>query len=281
MRRVAVAAAVALLVAGARADAETRLSSSARNSLNQTISLSYSVTGIGLSVLSAEFAIKFARDHYQATSVVKTEGIAGLLMASRWDTRAEGAITATGLRPATYRSDVSTSRGRGAVEVAWEENAFRVSALPSNKPDRIAKLREALTIDIPDPLTGVITTALFSASKPCTGSQRVFDGRRIYDLTFRLDGGLETVSGPNYKGPAYRCSVKHTPVAGQPADELADERRRPSPHHPMWLAPIELGSSGLTVLIPVKIHLSTDWATTVVDLTASTIDGEPLHPAAD
>jgi hypothetical protein len=271
---------IALLLVPASATAEdARLSAATRNALNQKIDLTYTVSGIGFPILSADFKIALARSSYSATSVIKTEGIAGLMMESRWDTRTEGAISASGLKPATYRADVSTSRGRGAVSVAWEGSQYRISAVPVNKPDRVAELRKNLKDDLPDPLTALITAALFSATTPCTGVQRVFDGRRIYDLAYDFDKAVIIKGNPHYNGVAYRCSVKHTPVAGQPPEEIAAERRMPSPRHPLWLAPVLLGDSGVTVLIPVKIELATDWGRTTVHLTNSAIDGRPIKPA--
>jgi len=258
---------------------EARLTAATRAALGQKIELTYTVTGIGLPILSAEFTIDLARDRYEATSVIKTEGIAGLLMQSRWDTRAEGAVTPAGLRPARFRADVATSRGRGAVTVAWSGGDYRISAIPENRPERVAALRGKLEGGLPDPLTAIITTALTSVDRPCRGTQRVFDGRRIFDLGFSFDQAVEIRGAPHYNGYAYRCSLRHVPVAGQPPEEIAREQASPSPSHAMWLAPVRLGASGASVLIPVRIDLAADWGRTTVFLTASSIDGQPIASA--
>jgi len=275
----AAALAGALLAAHPVAAEGPPLSSATRAALGQEIALTYSVTGIGLPILSAEFSISLARDRYRATSVVRTEGIAGLMMQSRWDTRTEGSVTASGLRPAKFRADIATSRGRGAVSVTWDGGRQKISAVPENRPERTAELDRYLAPDLPDPLTAMITAALASAGTPCTGVQRAFDGRRIFDLAFSFDRPVIVKGAPHFNGYAYRCAVKYMPVAGHTPDELDQERRAPSAGHPMWLTPVSLGASAATVLIPVRIDLATGWGTTTVFLTRATMDGRPITPA--
>lgn len=277
----AVALLAGLSLAPFAAAAEDRLADAARRALNQKIDLGYTVSGIGFPLLSANFAIELTPSRYRATSQIKTEGIAGIVMASQWDTKSEGRITGSGLKPLSYRADVTTSRGRGAVAVDWEGHKFRISALPGNKPERMEAIRQTLEPDMPDPLSALISTSLFRADRPCTGAQRVFDGRRIYDLTFKFDRAVKLDRGGHYKGPAYKCLVKHTPIAGHAPEELAREKTSPSPYHPVWLAPVKLAQPSLTVLIPVRIDLATDWGTTTVNLTSSLIDGRPIEVAAN
>ena len=257
----------------------SQISASALRALKQTIDLGYTVSGVGLSLLSADFNISLNGSRYKAISLIKTEGIAGLINASRWDTVSEGRITTSGIKPASYRADIATRRGRGAVTVQWQGDQFKISALPGNKPERMRAVQKNLKTDMPDPLSALIATALFDARRPCRGSRQVFDGRTINQLTFKFERPVIMKGGQHYQGPAYRCQVKQTPIAGQPADVLAEEKRTPSPYHPVWLAPVKLGKGAPTVLIPVKITLSTDWGSTTVHLTRSTINGKPM-PAA-
>lgn len=273
-------AGAAMLTATA-ANAQTiKLSAADLSRLDQKIELDYNVLGIGFSLLSAKFDISLNRRKYKATSVIKTEGIAGLIMRSRWDSVSEGRITRAGLRPARFRTDVSTSRGRGAVRVTWEKNSYLISAIPKIKSDRRAGLNAKLAPNLPDPLSALVTTAIFSAKKPCTGKARVFDGRRIFDLAFKFDSKVTIEGNRTYSGPAYKCLVKHTPVAGQPAAELKAEKRSPSPFHKVWLAPVKLGDKGLRALIPIRIDLQTGWTTTTIALTRSSIGGRPITVAA-
>ncbi len=271
--------AASILVAGPAGAEGLPLNKATRTALGQEIALSYTVTGIGLPILSAAFKISLASDRYTATSVVKTEGIAGLMLQSRWDTRTEGAVTAAGLRPASFRADIATSRGRGAVAIAWDGGRYKIRAVPENKPERTAALKKHLESNLPDPLTAMIATALATTGKPCKGSQRVFDGRRIVELSYQFDKPVLLKGGPHYNGFAYRCSLKLTPIAGHPPEEIAKEERSPSPAHPLWVAPVRLGKSSATVQIPVRIDLATDWGRTTVFLTESAINGRALIPA--
>ncbi|VAW10341.1 hypothetical protein MNBD_ALPHA09-2189 [hydrothermal vent metagenome] len=279
MCRLALASA-ALLTATAVNAQTIKLSAADLSRLDQKIELDYNVLGLGFSVLSAKFDITLNRRKYKATSVIKTEGIAGLIMRSRWDSVSEGRITRAGLRPTRFRTDVSTSRGRGAVNVKFEKNSYLISAVPKIQSDRRAGLNAKLTPNLPDPLSALVTTAIFNSKNPCTGKARVFDGRRIFDLAFQFDKQVTITGNRTYSGPAYACLVKHTPVAGQPAAELKAEQQSPSPFHRVWLAPVKLGAKGLKALIPVRIDLQTGWTTTTIALTRSSIGGRPITVAA-
>lgn len=271
-----------LLLSGASTASaqDIKLSAAQVSRLDQKIELKYDVLGIGFSLLSANFDITLQRNSYKATSVIKTEGIAGLIMQSRWDSVSEGRITRRGLRPTRFRTDVSTSRGRGAVHVKWEKNSYLISANPAIKKDRRAGLNAKLGPNLPDPLSALVTTALFSGKKPCTGKRRVFDGRQIYDISFTYDKAVTIRNGRSYSGPAHKCKIKHTPVAGQPARELANERKSPSAPHYVWLAPVRLAGKGPRVLIPVRIDLKSGWTTTTIELTKSSIGGRPMKVAS-
>jgi hypothetical protein len=275
----ALLAAAPLAATGAHADG-LKLSAADLSRLDKKIELDYSVSGIGLALLSARFDIELNRRSYKATSVIKTEGIAGLIMRSRWDSVAEGNITRAGLEPKRFRTDVSTNQGRGAVHVKWDRTSYLISAIPEIKADRKADLNAKLAPKLPDPLSAVVTTAIFSASSPCTGKRRVFDGRRIFDISFRFEKAVNFKGGSGYSGPAYLCKVKHTPVAGQSKEDMADEKRSPSPYHQVWLAPVTLGGGGPKVLIPVKIDLQSGWTSTTIELTRSSIGGRPITVAA-
>lgn len=273
-------AAMALAASVTAAPAQTaKLSAADLARLDKKIELDYAVSGIGFSLLSARFDIELKRRSYKATSVIKTEGIAGLIMQSRWDSVSEGRITRSGLTPKRFRTDVSTRNGRGAVNVKWDKSSYLISAIPAIKDDRKALLNDKLSPGLADPLSALVTTSIFSAAKPCTGRSRVFDGRRIFDISFKFDKAVKLKSSSGYSGLAYRCQVKHTPVAGQSKKELAEEKRSPSPYHQVWLAPVNLGGAGPKVLIPVKIDLKSGWTSTTIELAKSSIGGRPITVA--
>lgn len=244
--------------------------------ITERITLGYKVTEIGFSILSADFNIELSRSRYKAVSLIKTEGIAGLILQSRWDIVSEGRISPRGVTPTRYRSDISTNRGRGAVSVTRKNGKYLISAVPKIRADRKPLLAKKLRPNLPDPLSAMIATSLFNSAKPCTGRQRVFDGRQVFDLSYRFDAKVAIKVGSQYSGPAFKCRVKHTPIAGQPADELKKEARSPSPYHDLWLAKVNLPKNGPAILVPVRINLNSGWGSTVVRLTKSSIGGRSL-----
>ncbi|MHA1545422.1 MAG: DUF3108 domain-containing protein [Alphaproteobacteria bacterium] len=262
------------------ADAAERSSTKLIGKITKKINLRYKVTEIGFSVLSADFNIELSRSRYKAVSLIKTEGIAGLILQSRWDIVSEGRITSKGISPVRYRSDISTNRGRGAVSVTRKGGKYLISAVPKIRADRKPLLARKLRPNLPDPLSAMISTSLFSGAKPCKGRQRVFDGRQVFDLSYRFVSVVTIKVGSQYSGPAYKCRVKHTPIAGQPREELSKEAKSPSPYHDIWLAKVDLTKNGPTILVPVRINLNSGWGSTIVRLTRSSIGGKPLALAS-
>ncbi|MFV2034666.1 MAG: hypothetical protein ACC631_06095, partial [Halocynthiibacter sp.] len=76
--------------------------------ITKNVELGYTVFGIGFAVLSADFNIQLSRSRYKVVSRIKTEGIAGLILQSRWDIVSEGRLSPNGMTPIRYRSDIST-----------------------------------------------------------------------------------------------------------------------------------------------------------------------------
>ena len=248
--------------------------------ITKNVELGYTVFGIGFAVLSADFRIQLSRSRYKVVSRIKTEGIAGLILQSRWDVVSEGRITPSGLTPIRYRSDISTNQGRGAVSVTRKGGKYLISAVPKVRADRRPLLAKKLRPNFPDPLSALISVSMYNTRPPCTGRQRVFDGRQIFDLSFKFEAAVTIKEGAQYSGPAYRCRVKHTPIAGQSSAELSQEARSPSPYHVLWLAEVDLTENGPKILIPVRISLNSGWGSTTVRLTRSSIGGKPLAVAS-
>jgi hypothetical protein len=106
----------------------------------------------------------------------------------------------------------------------------------------------------------------------CAGTWPVWDGRRRFDIAV-ADAGeaqLEASDAAIYAGPALRCRVTFTPIAGfrRPVDEI-----EPRPAL-VWLGPV----AGSTLPVPVRAEAETEWGTLTVDLVD---DGRQPPPPVD
>lgn len=159
------------------------------------------------------------------------------------DVTVRGAIAGGALRPQSYVSAEKTRKKR-RIAINFADRPVSVDVAPrwgqmGNPPASEAMKRASV-----DPLTGLLELSLVTSrdnGQPCGGTVRIFDGKRIYDISTRFSGRT-TVNTPGYSGPAVRCTGRYLAVAG------FDE---PGARHDLtiWLA--DVGNQGLSV--PVRI----------------------------
>lgn len=159
------------------------------------------------------------------------------------DVTVRGAIRDGALRPVSYVSAEKTRKKR-RIAINFGASPVSVDVAPrwgqmGNPPASEAMKRASV-----DPLTGLLELSLVTSrdnGQPCGGTVRIFDGKRVYDISTRF-AGRTTVNTPGYAGPAVRCTGRYLAVAG------FDE---PGARHDLtiWLA--DVGNQGLSV--PVRI----------------------------
>lgn len=187
------------------------------------VSLEYEVRYGLLQVLAMQTTARFDAGRYEATSQVRTVGLAGVLFP--WSQRAstDGVRDGDDLRPARHRSLGAYRGSERSVALDYETGGgVRAAVVPSPEQDFREAVPEADRAATIDPITATLT-ALQSG---CRGTLRIFDGRRRYDLTLTdLGEGALPEATPAYDGPARHCRAGVTPRAGfWRVTETHDER---------------------------------------------------------
>jgi len=136
-----------------------------------------------------------------------------------------------------------------------------------------------LSRGMPDPLTALLKQGVLAGAKPCGGTERVFNGAEVYDLTFAFDkpDSFSAKDGGVYRGPAVKCLVTYRPVAGVSADKLQRQQADP-PKFNIWLAPVATHDMG-TIYVPVAVAGKLNGTGAVFTALAShaTLAGAPLN----
>lgn len=220
----------------------------------------------------------FTANSYTSYMRLKPKGLAKLFANISMVMSANGEIDKNHIKPAEFTFYRKKKRRKRTSEIVWE-NSGKASTNRSYRisPEKQADLSRAQNPDIPDPLTAFLRMGVSNASKPCGRSQRIYDGGKVYDLQFSLQG--KTVFGPSsngaYRGPAYKCQLRHQPVAGYSNKALAKARRNPAVFT-VWFAPVMSSILQKTILLPIAATGKVKGRAFSAFTKAATFGGKPL-----
>lgn len=247
---------------------------------DETINLDYDFYGNGIRVLTLGFDAAVTKKSYEARYALKTKGLASLFSDGTTIAVAQGAVGRGNVTVNRFDSESDNDKGKRQISVKWDQrrNARTVRSyeLGSRKSSSIQK---ALKPGIPDPLSAMLQATLFDAAKPCESSFTVYDGKHVFELSYAFVGRSNVPGdGGLYSGPAYKCTLTYTPVAGLSKRKMKKARAEPQPPFTIWLAPFKSPGLGQVLLIPVRAEGRMKWANLEIYLRKARVAGSPLSP---
>ncbi len=174
-------------------------------------------------------------------------------------TSANGAVVDDSLLPGAFRTESHFGEDK---KVKWVELEFDAAGLPvmSSDPPFSPHTRPMVEAEMlvgsRDPLSAILSLLRSStAAGRCVGQEKVYDGRRRFDLAM-VDRGQVTLQRSlldKFKGPAWRCAVELTPVAGYRFD--GEDKTEVSSNTVLYLAEVRPDLPRL----PVRIEAETGY----------------------
>ena len=209
------------------------------------VSVSYNIDVGPLTVTEVRYKLTREGEALRSQALIRSQGISRVFAeysaSAEAESRAEGSEIAP--RRFTLLRQKEDRLKRTALE--WTgENALAYSP-QEKKPERRARIAEALKVEVADPMTAVLRIGT-SGQVPCPSVQRIFDGRDVYELALADKGVGELKDGEGYRGPVKRGSVSWTPIAGRAA-----EKNEPRDTYEAAFAPAGELPSGRTLWLPV------------------------------
>lgn len=224
--------------------------------------LEYDVLYGPLRVMALETSARLDAAGYEASSRIRTVGLAAMLFPWTAGAATVGALGAAGLTPRSHRArgEYRGSERSVALDYAPDGAVRAVIAPPPEADDRepVPEAEQRATID-------PLTATLAAVRSGCRGTLRVFDGRRRYDLSLADQGESDLPAAtPAYAGRARHCQARVEPHAGfWRASEQHDERPA---QLDVWIA-----APGAGVMpVPVYMRLSGARGTLGFRLTTAT-----------
>lgn len=221
----------------------------------------------------ANFRVTMNKDTYSIRSLVKTTGLADILVNYDLEIAASGYTTPDELNTYAFVSQNKDGKKNRRVDLKYLKDDFEMNATPrfGNLGDPAATVEQAL--EAKDPVTALISFALeprAESEDPCGGPLKIFDGRQLTHLHL-TNQGLTPVKSEAWSGDAYECHIRMDKVAGYKEGE-SDKDNLSGIDGPlrMWLAPLPNGA-----YVPVRIEAESEDIGTVT-LQAAKLKFTPL-----
>ncbi|MEM1140452.1 MAG: DUF3108 domain-containing protein [Pseudomonadota bacterium] len=223
------------------------------------VSVTYQVHFGGFRLASASFRATLQDGEYEAESRAKTAGLLTLFTNSDVHVGSRGLVPVAQTRPQPqrYTADLVDRKKRQFVELIYGETGpEKILSKPqyNYKKRNVPDAQKKQTIDPASAILAMSLTDADTSANPCGEPIQIYDGRRRFDVAFKFVD-VETVSVGRqgvYRGPATRCIIYHTEIAGFKKKDR-DIAEWPPWH--VWFGAIE----GTPFRVPVRLEARTPY----------------------
>ncbi len=236
----------------------------------------YEVDVGGITVLDIEYSVDISPTGYQSRANIETRGVVTFFSDYQMKMAVSGSLGNGRLNPAEYTSRRKKKDKTKAVTLDWSNGS------PSKSGGSSKRVEAALTPASVDPLTAILRVGAVSNKNPCQATERIFDGREVFDLLFKFVKEVRVDdSWPGaYRGMAYECRLTYLPVAGKNADKFKEGKEDPETFA-VWFAPVATNVSGGSLLVLVRAAGTLDGLKFVAYASHAEIGGRPFNQYSD
>ena len=242
--RLAALGALALLIAGGAAGAQTRLKAH----------YAMSMTGVPIGQIVWQAAIGDQR--YTMAANGKASGVLSVLVNGEGAVDVRGAIADGRPSPRFFTSKIADDEGNAELRMTFEDGVAR-ELLVQGPPPAAGRLpvTDADRRGVTDPLSAMLIPTGDDplAHSNCNHVLSIFDGRRRYDLTLSYKRNDKVALDRSYAGPVLVCGVVLRPIAGYRADSMLVKYVAGRRDMELWFAPV----AGTPVLAPIRVVMPT------------------------
>ena len=217
--------------------------------------LDFSVYAAGLNILKLQSDVDIRPDRYRINLAYRTTGLLSAVISSQIDSFAQGRWNGVHPLPIRFGSWGQLSGTNRRTEIDYVGGQPEIRALePASESDR-DPVPASMQRDSMDTLSAMaMLLRQVATSGRCDGQAKMFDGRRLSEITVRTAGTetLEAESRSSFAGPALRCEMTGRQLAGFKHDTDEAELRKPH-FSTAWFAPVTPGGQ----MLPVRVIFET------------------------
>lgn len=232
----------------------------------ESISATYAVTLVGLSLGSATLIGKVGDNDYRLEVHANLTGLASAISGAKGSAVASGAIQNGQLAPAAYATTSSNSRETRTVRIGMVAGSVRAVDIqpPFEQLEGRVPVTDNHKRNIVDPLSALIMPVKSgeagNGAAVCRRSIPVFDGYTRFNVNLGYVGTRQVASA-GYKGPVVVCNARYVPIAGHRPGRKATQFMVDNKDMEVWLAPLGDGR----IMVPYRISVRTMIGTTVIE----------------
>jgi hypothetical protein len=247
----------------------------AAHAQGQPIELRYDLYMAGLKVYEVGFAGEVSDKGYRTSVEMRPKGIGSIFTDDETDMRTSGTLAGGKPKPVSFQMRLNDRR----YAVAWSGDAptrtDRSEPLSDNKEKQV---NAALTGPLADPLTAVMRLAVSDAAASCSMSQRVYNGKEVYEFALSPAGTANVEGKGAYVGPAKRCKLAYRTIAGFSNKTMRRNRESP-PDITLLIAPVK-AAGGKPLMVIVGASGTINGRSFTASLGKASLGGGPLVAAA-
>jgi hypothetical protein len=245
------------------------------------ITMKYDVYAVGVKVYKIYLNMKIREKDYATKISVRPKGFFKIFADSKVDVSSQGTIAAKSVFPRNFVMASDSNGKKRRVNVKWATGA-KPQAKRNYKVNkwRAGKIDKVLHPEVTGPLTFIVRQAARLPAKPCTGSERVYTGKVVYEYKFKSLGRKVFTNDDKgeFRGQTLKCSLTMRPLAGLSAEKMKAAEKNPYPPYTIWYAPV--AGTKRTSLVPVAVAGKMKGQSFEMRLKKGAIDGQPINSRA-
>lgn len=239
----------------------------------KSVELKFDILAHGTRAYDLGINYHLSPSDYRASARAATTGLVGLFVDETLTMAANGSLGKGAVRPASFKYSSREGKDEKTARIRWDGGSIKVDRSFKMADAREHDLNEAVDKSLPDPLSGILAATMSPSGQPCSGRQRVFDGKEVFELSFSYLGRENVNDSGAYRGPAYKCRVQYRSVAGLSKKRMAKNHANP-PIFTILFAGVD-GPSG-ELLVPVGGTGEIKGRKVQIVARQATVDGKPI-----
>lgn len=211
------------------------------------VSVDYNIDVGPVTMTVVKYGLRLSGGAMRSHAQIKSHGISRVFSEYTAKVQAESRANGTGIAPLSFRLVREKDDNKKESRLQWTDGGGIDYAPQEKKAERRARIDNALTPEIADPMTAVLRIGT-AGETPCPSVHQIFDGRDVFELALTDKGRGEMNGKAGYRGPVRLCEVSWTPIAGRAA-----EKNEPRESYEVSFAPIGELPSGRALWLPVAL----------------------------
>ncbi|MFO1089304.1 MAG: DUF3108 domain-containing protein [Hyphomicrobiales bacterium] len=244
---------------------------------DEPIALQYDLYVAGIKVYQIGLSGQVAPNGFKTQVSMRPAGLGSIFSSDQTDMRTTGTVASGQPKPANFEMRLNERQ----YKVSWSGSALPTTYRSKQlSEDRDREVTAALNPSLTDPLTAVMRLALSDTASSCALTQRVYNGKEIYEFALSPAGAvkLDSSSGGAYLGPAKKCKLAYRTIAGYSQKVMKKNQQNP-PDITLLVAPVK-GADGKPLMVIVGGSGTIDGRSFTARLSSAALAGKPLQTAA-